>query len=63
MMKMTNDQKLDHVLSELKRVAFPDELTDPDGYWNMVEVYGDNSTDSACDTDLFIKNLIEFIEN
>ena len=59
---MTPDQVLDHVLDELRRVSFPDENTDPEGYWNMVECETDNATDAICDSDQFVKNLIDFIE-
>jgi hypothetical protein len=59
---MTPEDKLNHVLSELKRVRFPDEHIDAVGYWNMVEVECDNAADAICDNDLFVKNLIEYIE-
>lgn len=59
---MTAEQKLQHVLSELKRVAFPDQQTNPSDYWMEVEVRCDNATDEICDTDVFHKNLIKFIE-
>ena len=58
-----SQQKLDHVLKELKRVAFPDEGSDPEAYWNDVEVSRDNATDYICDMDIFIKNLITYIES
>ena len=57
---MDDTQKLAHVLTELKRVALPDE-NDP-GYWNAVEVRCDNAVDEICGIDKFHKNLIEFIE-
>ena len=60
---MTSPQdKLDHVLDQLKIMALPDEKSDPDQYWMMVEVAGDNSTDYTCDMDEAIKELIDFIE-
>lgn len=61
---MLNDsQKLQHVLSELERVAFPDEVSNPKGYWDAVECDCDNVTDVICDNDQFIKNLIQYIKS
>ena len=62
MITMNDTQKLQHVLSELKRVALPDEQTNPQEYWNQVEWMANNATDTACDLDIFIKNLIKYIE-
>ena len=59
---MNKEEKLDHVLSELKRVALPDERTDKGEYWGMVECLCDNAVDHICDTDNFVKGLIKFIE-
>lgn len=57
------EAKLNHVLSELNRVALPGSTADPDPspYWDAVQVRCDNATDEIVDTDLFHKNLIKYI--
>ena len=60
---LTDQEKLAHVLSELKRVTLPDVNTESEEYWNEVGVRCDNATDTICDDDDFIKNLIMYIES
>ena len=62
MNKQTPEEILEHVLSELERVALPDEKTAKDDFWTAVEVRADNATCEICDTDVFIKNLIKYIQ-
>lgn len=58
----TDKEKLDTILTRLQEAALPSEKTHQHTYWMEVECRCDNATDSICDYDEFIKQLIEYIE-
>lgn len=60
--EMTKEEKLAHVLSEFKRIQFPDSETHSDEYWMEVEVRCDNATDHICDMDVWVGMMIKYIE-
>ena len=62
-MSRTAEEKLDYILSELKRVALPDENDASADYWMEVQCEVDNAVDSICGTDEWIKDLIKYIES
>lgn len=60
---MNDAEKLAKIKEKLEPGIFPDEKTDPQGYWMEVQTRCDNATDVICDHDLFHKQLLEIIND